>query len=434
MIDDVQRDEDTPRGALIHPRRRRVDLGRATQHLIVIALLFTPLFNIGEVIGLIQGTIVSQVAVVSPIYLKALKDVLLILIALVASMAIIRSGRANALLPVALALLLYLAAAAVQATAVDPRLALAGLRWALPIVLSFLLVGFVDTPFVERIARVLAYLLILHFGTQVVELFVMSRWFGTSVLGLAARVPGIFFIPNSAGFFAVIALYFAIFHLRRSLLRTSVLGLAPVSIVLTQSGTGVVALVSMLALLWLGPRRSLLAIPIAPVAAVILFLYLPTLTGRGDQYVAISGLTRVQIFQDILAGAGWFPSAFGYATNTAVNMASSLSLAGAASFDALIADSTYTSIIGNLGLLGFAAFVLCATFWVVILLHTRRIELYVFTLLCSLYAATTILFESFPMSLLVSVLGARFLRIVYLPAIAGTMRRIDHRQPLAPDA
>jgi hypothetical protein len=408
-----------PTGARVRPPGgARVDLGRVLHWLVVAAVVCTPLFNAGEVIALVRGLVTSQAIAYTPTYVKALKDVFVVLIALVATATILATGRTHRLMLPFLAGVLYIAGAAATALSTDARLAVAGLRWALPLCLPFLLAQFVDAVLLGRLARVLARLLVVHVVAQVVQLFVMGSWFGINAFGLAARVPGIFFIPSTAGFFAVTTLYFALFHLPRGRLRTATFLLAPVSVVLTQSGTGLGTLLLVATLLVVGPRRALLLVPAAPLLAFTLLSALPILTGRGDDYVGVSGGTRVAIFSDMLDRFEWFPSAFGHATNTAVNFGTNFDRAdGGSALGGEVVDSTYASILGNLGLLGFGVCLVAFGLWGIVLLRTQRRDLYAFTLIVSLYAATTIIPESFPMGLLVAVVAAYYLRTVFIPAL-----------------
>lgn len=394
-----------------------LNLRRVTQGIILFALLCTPLFAAGEILGLLRGTLRSQTVALTPVYVKALRDVLLILLAFAATASIVVSDRAHRLLLPMAAFVLYLAAAALQASALDPRLSIAGLRWAFPFLLPFLLVSHVDAPFLARIARMLAGLFLVHFVMQVFELFYMSPWFGTTVFGLAARVPGILFIPNTAGFFSVMALFFALFHLPPGKLRITVVALVPASVALTQSGTGLVVVLAIGALALLGANRSLVLLPLAPVLGVLLLLGLPLLTGRGNDYVEVSGGTRIDIFRDLVFASDWFPSAFGVTTNTAASFAATFNTGMDTAFRGLTVDSTFASILGNLGFVGFGAFLLAAACWMAVLLHTRRLDLYAATLIFLLYGATTIISETFPMNLLFGVLGAYYLRGVYLPSL-----------------
>jgi hypothetical protein len=392
-------------------------LGRLTHGIILLAILCTPLFAIGEVLGLLSGTLRSQTVALTPVYVKALRDVLLLLLMATSVGSMLATGRTHRLLLPTLGLGLYLLAAALQATSLDPRLSLAGLRWALPVLLPMLLVFHVNEAFLQRIARLLSALFLLHFAMQIVELFFMSPWFGTTLFGLAARVPGILFIPNTAGFFSVMVLYFALFHLSVGFLRSMLFVLVPLSVLLTQSGTGLIVLFLLAALVVVRTRRALLLLPVAPALGALLLAGLPLLTGRGYSYVSVSGGTRVQLFRELASSSEWFPTSFGVTTNTAASFAATFRTGMDSAFRGVTVDSTFASILGNLGLLGFIGFGVAFAVWLIIMLRTQRVDLYAMTMIFALYGATTIISETFPMNLLFGVLGAYFLRVVYLPSM-----------------
>lgn len=390
-----------------------ISLRRSIRFLILVAVLLTPVFNIGEVVALLQGTVGFGVGGYTPTSIKAIKDLLLLLIAALGLLSFVVSGRTNRLAVPFVVLLLYVGAVVLLALAVDPRLPAAGLRWILPVFLIFLLVRHVDEGLLRRIARILVPLLVVHFAAQLLQLLFMSNWYGVTFFGLAARVPGIFFMPNSAGFFSVMCLYFAVFHLPLGKSRRMACIVAPASVFLTQSGTGLIVLLAFTLLLVLGVRKAVLLLPAGPLLGIAMLFLLPLLTGRGGDYVAISGGTRLSIFADLFSKGEWLPRAFGFATNTAVALSSGGS-AGTAGGGSIIADSTYASVLGNLGLLGIFMLLALGIGWGVILLRDQRLDLYAATLIFSLYGFTIIIMEAFPMSLFLAVLGAYYCRTAAL--------------------
>jgi hypothetical protein len=389
-----------------------INLKRLVQGLILVAVLLTPLFSAGEVYALLRGLVHSQAIAYTPTYIKGLKDLFLLLIAGVGILGVLLSGRVSRLAVPSAVLLLYVLAVVIPSALVDPRMAAAGLRWILPVFLIFLLTRYVDEPFLRRLARLMGVLLIAHVALQVLQLFFMARWYGVTAFGLAARVPGIFFIPSTAAFFSILSLFFGVAFLRRGRLRTAVLFLAPASVVLTQSGSGMMVLAALGVLFALGPTRTLVALPFAPVFAAALLMLLPRLTGRGDDYVQISGGTRVEIFAEVLTRGEWFPLLFGHATNTAVVDAHSMAAAGEGEALWIIADSTYASIVGNLGIPGLVALIASGILWMIVLLAHRRVDLYAFTGIYALFGFTTIITEAYPMNLIFAVLAAYFANVL----------------------
>ncbi len=395
-----------------------IDIRALARKLIILALVLTPFVSIGDVLALFGGSIRSQVIASTPVYLKLVKDVLMVALVALGIARLARSGRTNVLATPFLILLLYTLIAASLASD-SPTLALAGLRWILPVFVAFFLYEFVDDLLMQRIARTLAALLFVHFGLQVVELFYMSHWYGANVLGLAARVPGFFLIPSTAGFFAVVTLYFVHFYGTSLRQRWAIYCVAPVSVFLTQSGTGLIATAAVAALIALGIRRVWLIIPLGGLAAGVIVPLLPVITGRQADYVTVSGGTRVQIFADLFRHIELVPTAFGYVTNTAVSLFANGGASLRSDVIPTIVDSTYASIVGNLGIGGTVFFaIFCAT-WAIVVVCSRRLDLYVATAIFSLYGFTTIIFEAYPMNVLLSVCAAYFLRATYVPFWSG---------------
>ncbi|MGI8509540.1 MAG: hypothetical protein ACR2MQ_09460 [Gemmatimonadaceae bacterium] len=399
----------------------KADTAAFARTLIVVGVALTPLFSIGELLALLRGLVQSQVVAYTPVYVKSVKDILMLVLIMLGLMRIARSGRTNLLAMPFLILLLYTAVVAVLASD-SLTLALAGLRWIVPVFVTFFIYEFVDQTLMQRLARLLGLMLIVQFSLQIVELFFMSHWYGSNAFGLAARVPGFFLIPITAGFFAMTVLFFVHFYAGGRTLRRVTYAIVPASIFLTQSGTGLVVFAVVAALLILGIRRIWLLLPVGAAAVAVLFPLLPALTGRQQDYVAVSGGTRLDIFLNLFRHSEWVPTAFGYVTNTAVSLVAN----GASGLrtDAIptIVDSTYASILGNLGVGGAIFFALFCLTWAITVICSRRLDLYVATVIFVLYGVTTIMFEAYPMNLLMAVCGAYFLKQAYLPFWTGRTR------------
>lgn len=417
------------------PRRRRpLTIGRAIRALVVIGVLVTPALNAGEVLALLGGLVRAQEEAYTPLYVKALKDVCFALIALLGTAAIVVRGRANVLVFPFLVFLLFVLASALYVHGTEPQLAVAGLRWAFPVVVTFLLVGHVDEDLVARLADVCAGLLVVHVTAQVFELFFMSDWFGRNMFGLAGRVPGMFFIPNTASFFAILCLFLAYFHGRRPRVRAVVFVLTPLSVFMTQSGTGIIVYVLLLGVMAVrrfGLRRAAPLGIAVPAAAVALFPLLPRLTGRGSDYVAVSGVGRIEILARVLEASDAFPRLFGHATNTAVGFTANL-VRGPGQARSVIADSTYASIVGNLGLIGLAAFLLGMLVWSIYVFARPSYEAFAFTMIFGLFGATTVVTEAYPMNLLFAVLFALYAQHSFIPFLVRFVTSPIASTPRAP--
>ena len=141
--------------------------------------------------------------------------------------------------------------------------------------------------------------------------------------------------------------------------------------------------------------------------------------GNGERQQSRVGASLERAVDDLLRHSEWLPTAFGYVTNTAVSLASNGTQLVAGPMPAIV-DSTYASVWGNLGIPGGVFFALFLITWCVAVICTRRLDLYVCTLIFGLYGLTMILFEAYPMNLLLAVCTAFFLRRVYVPFWTGS--------------
>ena len=139
-----------------------------------------------------------------------------------------------------------------------------------------------------------------------------------------------------------------------------------------------------------------LIILIAP--SIVLGIYnLDNLTGRyeGASYTSFS--KRQEILVDQLENVELISTKFGIATNGAVSLRRNLDIKNAA----FIADSLYTSILGNYGLL-FATLLFSGFFIIGIIVFLKKnYQLQLFYLLLLLSFATLIITEIYPLNILI---------------------------------
>jgi hypothetical protein len=233
----------------------------------------------------------------------------------------------------------------------------------------------------------------------------MPHHFGTNFFGLSKRNPGIFSKNITMAFFSLTVFYYAIYFEQGALYRKIVYVLLPFSIFMTSSGTGIVALLATyFYLLFRKPRSAYLKgiMAIASLFAVALTAkFLPLISGRSDIYVSI--LTRVGIFSKEFNSINLIVSdKFGSATNTGKLLSYNFPVKGLANLF-FIADSTWTSILANVGLLGLILFGL-----MLLIANNKTHGYYVFMIVFGLFSLTIIIFEIFPMNLLFAVNMAYF--------------------------
>lgn len=389
----VIRDRDAATGASLGSRR-------AGAWLLAAVLVVGAMQSAWDVVVLHRTGHIDLLSYQGPAVFKVMKDALVVgclalpaVLGLVAHRARVLTIESSLLL-VAVALL-----AAVSFVANGPLVAVAGLRWFLPIALLLLLPARPPSVDPRTAARMLHAALAINVSLQVVQLFVMPPVYGQVVFGLSARTPGVFLIPNTAAFFGCVCAA-AVLGLERSLrLRLLALLLGSVSVLLTQSGTGLVAMAA-LWLLALGGRQTIGLAVIGMAALPVLFGSLESVTGRED-YLKLSGGERIRVLIDVILPVSFDLDGFGLYTNTASLL---LDRARTTPEGTVIAiDSFVASFIGNFGLLALPAAVLLVRFamrspW----LDWRALRPLLLTFL--LFSFTTIVTEAFPMSVLLPLI------------------------------
>ena len=377
-----------------------ISLPRLTVSLIVLYVLVTPFANAGELYALFTSRLTSQTDLIGSLWVRYLRELLFVGILISGFTLHVKLNRMPRLplLAWAIGLLLTLHVA-LRSMVAGPGdlLLLAGVRWALPALLPFAVFLLPRTTSLRPVARAVIFVSFLHFGMQLVHFFTAPPWFGSNKWGFALRSPGVFLIPNTAAFFSIIVAFYADFasNMRpasRLLLRL----LCTVSVLLTASGTGVMVIM-VYWLLLLTPRalRKLVYVG-TPVFLLLLLLILPVLTGRGPNYVEISGGTRLEIFQEAFEESRLVSLDFGHATNTAAL----LSGRGAEVTQSTIADSLVASVTLNSGRLGLALLVLIWLSGLLVSIRTSSLSFTLSFVIVTLFSLTTIVTEVRPAGIL----------------------------------
>jgi hypothetical protein len=383
---------------------------------IVLVLLFlTPIFSVGELAQLFSSANgYSQGNLLTPFYIKALKDVLVIIVFILIIRSIIIRQKLNGDMAKSLSLLVFSVAPIFYWSFYSqPLIALAGIRWLMYFALGFLLIGYIRDDLITGIAKVLYYVFIVHFLMQILEMTFGVHIHGNNFLGLPKRNPGIFLIPNTGGFFSIIVMFFAYFYLEDFTKRKIILYLSPISILMTSSATALAVMLVFIVYI-LTKKRYRKLIPIFfPFLLLLLLPGLAILSGRGDVVESSFGV-RIDIFKDLLGTIGLFSSDFGAATQTAVLMSSNAGLEGNTYFT----DSTYGAILANVGFLGFTIFLACQLIWCCSVYSLNNNAILMFTLIYSCFGLTTSVTEAFPMNIVFSILIA-----YYVPSVIGYLRQ-----------
>lgn len=369
--------------------------------IILVAILLTPVFSAAELYEILQGGGKNVGVAVSPIYVKALKDVALVLLVLLGVVIAIRRGRIFSNAPLYLFFFAALLAIIASVRAVPPVIILAGLRYLLPLVAVLFIWRAIDDSLQIKIAKLLHLLLLGAVALQLLQMVFLPPVWGVGFMGLNLRNPGYFIVPQTMAAFACFTAYYIYTFLQRTIWRRFVIfGITPLSVALTASAGGLAALVS-LYFVWFyfAIKERYVPVYMFVFAVAVLILTLPTLVGRENIYVSLQ--ERIRIFQSALTISDIVASTkFGIATNTGVTLLKTFDYVdlGSGAEDVLIVDSTITSLSINIGLVSISLFLLA---WFSISSYTRQ---YVgFIAIFMVFVLVKVIFEAFPLNLLMAV-------------------------------
>lgn len=387
---------------------------------ILLLLALTPIFGIGEVQRLMSNSSAEIILgpMETPVFIKLIKDFGFASIIFLSFLIITSRRKVTRHVFYFVPFSLFILVLVVQSFVNQPLSALLGIRWILPLFLVFFLINNVNEILIKKIATLLSFLFILFFILQVYQLFNISLY-GKTYFGLAARTPGFFLFPNTAGFFACLVFFFVYFYMNTCRLKKVVLFLVPFSVFFTVSGAAIIVFLLVCFVLVFLKRNFKLAIFIVYLIPLVTIILLGNPATRGELSESINMLgillgrdhsfsysltQRTDILHDLYDSGKWISSDFGAATNAGYLMNV---------LNARVVDSTYASIVGNIGIIGFFAFVFIFVIWLYGIVRTKRMDILIFTIIYSLFGFSTIITESFPANLLFSVGMAYFIPIVW---------------------
>lgn len=375
------------------------------RYLILVAIMLTPIFNIGEVVALFSGKITTSEAILTPLYLKFVKDSFFLLILFAGALELLirrrvmRSGYLIAFL-----FLVVISIVITLATEIDAYTILAGIRWALPIFLILFVYKTVDEDLQKKIAHILVILAAFAFVIQIFQLFFMQKWYGV-YFGLNLRNPGFYFIPSSMAMFTMVAMCYISNYMQRNHLLTILLNIVfPVSVIMTGSGTGVVALILfyIIGAIFRIKEKWFVAVMACCLIAFAV-ITLPVITARSRIYDSL--MNRVEIFVNSATEHILVSDSYGAATNTSVSLGRAIADSQSGGF---VADSTLTSVAYNTGL--FSLLIFMAFLFSYFRLNKPNAQFWAIYLP---FIATVIIFELFPINLIFAVNMAYFHKKLY---------------------
>lgn len=363
------------------------------RRILVAGILLLPILSLADVVSIFLGQYAGPKSVATSPFVKGLKDVLFVSLILTGIIGFARGRPIVRDVATVTLVVLLLFAAAWSTINNSPLLAAAGIRAYLPIFALIFLVCRPNAELFGRVSRLLEIMFLLHLMLQIGQLLFAPPIYGTNVLGLAARNPGMFIIPATAGLFSCLCFYMLFnFHSRSKRSKLLLYVLIPLSVFLTGSGSAFALLLAMMAYgaiyFW---KHRWTIVPAAGIAFAVLVIFLDSILGRSD-VLSVSASTRLSIFLETLGvDTLFFSPYFGAATNTGVLLTDIAE--GAES--AFIADSLYASFVGNAGLLAMVLF-----FYILLRRWSLKPEYMMFVMIVAIGGASTNLTELFPVSLL----------------------------------
>jgi hypothetical protein len=372
---------------------------KVLQNLILFGLIIVPIFTFTEVYELMyHSAIKGHSRLLTPWYIKAIKDFIIISIILIAFFSEIINRRAIKINYYFLILLFLLCISIlISFTSNDIKVIISGIRWVLPIFLIPSLINRIDKDFLVKIAKVLQVLVLIGFLFQLNQLYTLDSYFGLNQLGFSLRNPGFFTSPSAMSIFLLLSLWFSYNFLDKTISnKIFIYYFSPFCIFLAGSATGILTMALFyLSIIFFKTKQKKIMFLFATIMMVIIAYMLPEITNRATLLDSL--FYRLDLFNHINPINFIIGDRFGLATNTAILLKSP---------NALIADSLIVSMLINVGFL----FLLTSITWV-ISKSDKSPEFFQFLIIVSLFSFNTILTEVYPANLLIPIIIVFFVSV-----------------------
>ncbi|CNK46977.1 Uncharacterised protein [Yersinia enterocolitica] len=375
--------------------------------LLFVGIAITPLLNSLEVISLFTTSISDNInlnlTILTSIYLKSLKDVIFSLIFVMFSFFAAYGKNLKKFQIFFLYMVVFIMGGALLNSMFYYPLPilLSGVRFLFPLLVFVAIYREIDIVTMLNITNIIKYVFIFHLAMQIIEFFFSEDYYGVLWGGYALRNPGVFLIPSSGAIFSLCA-YIFMYYFGRSnklFLFSSVL----LSVLLTTSVTGLgififISLFQIFRYFRFSPFLSLLAVFIIVIVSSPAIFELIKHFGRGDDLIKISGGTRLNIFMDELKLDNYISNKFGSATNTGYLVGLAFGLKGTE-----IADSTYASMIMNLGYFALLLYIGFLCYLIYSGIRYKNDFLFLISVFIILISFSTIWLELYPINLLIII-------------------------------
>lgn len=430
----------------------------------VLALLYatlaiTPFAYWGEVSALISGGADSALTISSSKYMVIFKNMivpLMIVFSFINWMHNDRNKKGKYIFLLLIAILCPLLLSQHSNT----LLFIAGIRWIAPLFLLILLVGVITKRELYYATIGVCIIFFLQISMQIYETIYAPHWYGT-IIGttLSSRAPGLFSNPNTASIFSCLSfiMVYRFLGLENPLSKV-VLILAPLSVFITLSGTGLLAMMVMLISVLLRDKWRILFPLTLIVSVLIVQTVIPVLRG-GDSYIDSSVMARGAMFMNAATGGEepesesdsdslkgfniktyineeimtisvpeWFlatdvsklmgvteekialsPLLFGQGFGAGTNGCALIAHNFSTKLPCIVSDALYTQLLINIGWMGAAIIIFPFVMMLFYAFIFNNKAMFFVLLLAAISALNNTMLEAFPMNVLVPVLLAFWL-------------------------
>jgi hypothetical protein len=387
----------------------------------------SPLNNSYEIAAMMNGTLAASAlalgvpawtAPLTPVYIKALKDVFFLFSAMLVVAGCVKSPKrariflTTPFIPLNLFAIIVILSAFYSLTFMPTEIVLMGIRgyWSLGLIYA----GAFFYTFDERkLYPFIAAVFCFHFVLQIIQ---FATDMGFAVFFQHYRSPGLFIIASTAGAFALLVHYFAIRFHSIPLKIASIL-----SLWMSNSTSGLFILIAYYIYAYRKTfRPKILFYPIycitVLIAGYIMIANLGAVTGRGGG-AAYSGLTRLALIYGAFSHLTSliFGQGMGIATSQAYQSGYS---------NAVIADNTYLGILYNAGIVPALAMM------VFVIGSFRYVANRLLYMLFLGYSMTTVIFELNPIIQIVLILLGMHIGRQYATHPAALKSRTSKPRPV----
>jgi hypothetical protein len=373
-------------------RLNKIDL---IYKIIFIMFVISPILNIGEVLNIFLNFNLNIKDSVTPIYIKALKDELFLLLILILSSIYFKKEKYNFNEVYFLGFLFIFIPLLFFTFLVNKYIFFSGIRWGLPILVFVLGIRLINKNFLEKFYNVLWKVFLLHFFIQLIEFLFLTIYTHNNPLGF--RHPGMFLQPNTAGLFTVCLMVYFYFI---NFLDGKKIFLIFSSILLSGSSTAILIFFIIYAAIKV--KRMFYFIFIAPF---FIFLGYNIVEYFRPRVFSESLFPRIELLLQNFYNSDFYFTLFGIATNTAVSLSTLFNN------QTVSADAFWGGLSINIGWF-FAIFLFLLNIFLIFysLIYNNK-KAFILFITLFLYGFTSSYLEAYPTNLIIALLLAYIFNI-----------------------